>query len=113
MRTRIHRWMRLRAQVTIATLLTSGMVTLCLSSAPASAATTPDLALGRPAVASSTESSSFPASNVADGNLSTRWSSAFGDPQWVYVDLGSTYKINEVVLNWEAAYGKAYQIQVS
>jgi hypothetical protein len=84
------------------------------STAPASAAATPaDLALGRPAVASSLASTSYPASNAVDGNLSTRWSSAFSDPQWIYLDLGSTYKINEVVLNWETAYGKAYQIQVS
>ena len=59
------------------------------------------------------ESSSYPASAAVDGNLSTRWSSSFSDPQWIYVDLGSTYNIGEVVLNWETAYGKAYQIQVS
>ena len=31
----------------------------------------------------------------------------------VQVDLGATYSINRVALNWEAAYGKTYQIQVS
>jgi beta-glucanase (GH16 family) len=73
----------------------------------------PNLALGRPATASSTESSAFPASAAVDGNTGTRWSSAFSDPQWIYVDLGATYTITRVVLRWEAAYGKAYQIQVS
>src|SRR5207302_214136 len=73
----------------------------------------PDLALGRPAVTSSTESSSYPASNAYDGSLTTRWSSSVSDPQWIYVDLGATYNINEVQLNWEAAYAKAYQIQIS
>lgn len=34
-------------------------------------------------------------------------------PQWIYVDLGSVTTINRVVLNWEAAYGKSYRIQVS
>jgi hypothetical protein len=29
------------------------------------------------------------------------------------VDLGSSQTINHVKLNWEAAYGKSYQIQVS
>jgi len=29
------------------------------------------------------------------------------------VDLGATYSISQVVLSWEAAYAKAYQIQVS
>jgi hypothetical protein len=48
-----------------------------------------------------------------DENPTTRWSSAFSDPQWIQVDLGATYNISEVVLYWETAYGKSYQIQVS
>src|SRR5207302_3528732 len=72
-----------------------------------------NLALNKPATASSQENSSFPASNAVDGNTGTRWSSGFSDPQWIYVDLGATHTINKVVLNWEAAYGKAYQIQTS
>jgi hypothetical protein len=71
------------------------------------------LSQGHPATASSLENSSFPASNAVDGNTGTRWSSAFSDPQWIYVDLGATHTISKVVLNWEAAYGKAYQIQTS
>ena len=72
-----------------------------------------NIALNKPATASSLENSTFPASNAVDGNTGTRWSSAFSDPQWIYVDLGATHTINKVVLNWEAAYGKAYQIQTS
>ncbi|MBW8770595.1 MAG: discoidin domain-containing protein [Gemmatimonadetes bacterium] len=79
--------------------------------APASGGT--NLALNKPATASSQENSSFPASNAVDGNTGTRWSSGFSDPQWIYVDLGATHTISKVVLNWEAAYGKAYQIQTS
>ena len=46
--------------------------------------------------------------------IATRWSSALGsDPQWIYVNLGAVYSVNRVVLNWETAYGKSYQIQVS
>jgi hypothetical protein len=70
-------------------------------------------ALGRPATASSTESASYPASYAVDGNTATRWSSAFADPQWIQVDLGSSYAINRVRLNWEAAYANAYSVQVS
>ena len=44
---------------------------------------------------------------------STRWGSAFTNNEWIYVDLGSTTTISRVVLNWEAAYGSGYQIQVS
>ncbi len=76
-------------------------------------AQTGNLALNRPVVVSSTESSAFPGSAAVDGDTGTRWSSAFSDPQWIYVDLGATYTITRVVLRWEAAYGKAYQIQVS
>ena len=74
---------------------------------------TTNVALNRPATASSLENATFPASNAVDGNLSTRWSSAFSDPQWLEVDLGSTQSICKVVLNWETAYGKAFQIQTS
>jgi hypothetical protein len=68
---------------------------------------------GKPTTASSTENAGTPASAATDGNTGTRWSSAFSDPQWIQVDLGSSVSISQVVLNWEAAYGKAFQIQVS
>ena len=48
-----------------------------------------------------------------DGNTGTRWSSAFSDPQWLEVDLGSARRICTVVLNWEAAYATSFQIQTS
>ncbi|HEY7175191.1 MAG TPA: discoidin domain-containing protein, partial [Micromonosporaceae bacterium] len=71
------------------------------------------LSQGHPATASSLENATFPASNAVDGNTGTRWSSAFADPQWLQVDLGATHAVTRVVLNWEAAYGKAFQIQTS
>ncbi|SEL18492.1 discoidin domain-containing protein [Streptacidiphilus jiangxiensis] len=74
---------------------------------------TSDLALNRPATASSQENTSFPAPNAVDGNLGTRWSSQFSDPQWLQVDLGATHTICGVTLAWETAYGKAFQIQTS
>lgn len=76
-------------------------------------ATNTNLAQGKPAYASSTESSSYPASNATDGNTSTRWSSAYADPQWLYVDLGSNRTVNSVQLWWESAYASKYQIQTS
>ena len=74
---------------------------------------TTNLALNKPTTASSMQSASFPAADATDGNLGTRWSSAFADPQWLEVDLGSTQNICQVVLNWETAYATAFQIQVS
>src|SRR5438477_534461 len=63
--------------------------------------------------ASSLENSIYPASAAADGNLVTRWSSAFSDPQWLSVDLVNPKLVNQVALNWEAAYAKSYKIQSS
>jgi hypothetical protein len=73
----------------------------------------PNLALNKSATASSTENGGTPAGSAFDGNAGTRWSSQFSDNQWLQVDLGAVYNINRVTLNWENAYGKAYQIQVS
>jgi beta-glucosidase len=72
-----------------------------------------NLALNKTATSSSNESSLLTPNYAVDGNTTTRWSSAFSDPQWIYVDLGSSKSINRVKLIWEAAYGKAYKIQVS
>ena len=55
----------------------------------------------------------FTPDKAVDNNLSTRWGSQLSDPQWVCLDLGSSVKINRVILRWEAAYGKSYKIQVS
>jgi beta-glucosidase len=80
--------------------------------APASAAASL-LSQGKPATASSAENAGTPASAAVDGNTGTRWSSAAGDPQWLQVDLGGSATVSQVVLNWEAAYATAFQIQVS
>lgn len=72
-----------------------------------------NLALNKPAVASTSENGGTLASYANDGLANTRWSSAFADPQWIYFDLGKIYSINSVILNWETASAKSYQIQVS
>jgi hypothetical protein len=71
------------------------------------------LSQGHPAVASSSENAGTVAANAVDGNTGTRWSSAFTDSQWIYVDLGAVHSVNKIVLNWEAAYGRAFQLQSS
>lgn len=73
-----------------------------------------NLALNKTATASSVEGgTTYYASKAVDGNFTTRWSSIAVDGQWIYVDLGDTYDIGEVVLRWEAAYATRYEIQVS
>jgi aryl-phospho-beta-D-glucosidase BglC (GH1 family) len=75
--------------------------------------TSSNLALNKLTSVSSTESTSYPGANAVDGNTGTRWSSAFSDPQWIYVDLGAANSISRVKITWEAAYGKDYTIQTS
>jgi hypothetical protein len=72
------------------------------------------LSQGRPATASSQESAGHAASAAVDGDLTgTRWASEWSDPQWIRVDLGARVDLSRVVLTWEAAHGRAYEIQAS
>jgi glucose/arabinose dehydrogenase len=101
---------RLRLALAVAVAVVVGLAPAASGAAPHADSL---LSQGKPATSSSTENATFPASNAVDGNTGTRWSSAFGDPQWITVDLGATAQIDQVKLAWEAAYAKAYQIQVS
>ncbi|MFA5334550.1 MAG: discoidin domain-containing protein [Candidatus Omnitrophota bacterium] len=55
----------------------------------------------------------FDAKNVIDGSRKTRWSSAFTDPQWVYVDRGKARRVDSITLYWETAFAKKYSIDIS
>jgi hypothetical protein len=75
-----------------------------------------NLALGRPATATSTESGLFyslPARNAVDGDPATRWGSDWRDPQSITVDLGAAQPVGRVILRWETAFGRAYHVDVS
>src|ERR1035437_5595237 len=102
-------------RITIVGVVMALAAALALMAGPGSRASAAStlLSQGKPATASSTESAAYPAANAVDGNTSTRWSSAFSDPQWLQVDLGASASITQVVLNWEAAYATAFQIQTS
>jgi hypothetical protein len=71
-----------------------------------------NIALNKTAT-SSTNIGGNTASAAFDGNEGTRWESVFSDQQWVSVDLGTSYKVTGIKLNWEVAAGKDYKIQVS
>jgi len=51
--------------------------------------------------------------NAVDGDRSTRWSSESSDPQWIEIDFGETRELAGLVLHWETAYAKAYEILIS
>jgi hypothetical protein len=104
---------RPRATSTARPRATATATTAPRATATATTPATSLLSQGRPVVASSAENAGTAAANAVDGSTTTRWSSAFSDPQWIYVDLGSARQVSRVVLNWEAAYGSAYQLQSS
>jgi len=73
-----------------------------------------NIALNKPATPSSTENTTLTAAASVDGIGYTRWASVGGtDPSWIYVDLGKTYTISQVLLDWEVALAKDFQIQIS
>ena len=72
-----------------------------------------NMARNRPAFCSAIENTCTLCWAAVDGDLATRWSSQFSDPQWIAVDLGVPTRIERVILRWETAYAQAYRIQTS
>mmetsp|Transcript_120203 Transcript_120203/g.256532 ORF Transcript_120203/g.256532 Transcript_120203/m.256532 type:complete len:427 (+) Transcript_120203:266-1546(+) len=72
-----------------------------------------DLALRRPALASSEKSPERAAALAVDGNSATRWTSVYEDEQWLSVDLGAVCEISRIEICWEAAHAKSYLLQGS
>ncbi len=68
---------------------------------------------GKKTTASGIEAEVFRGDNMTDGDENTRWSSNFADDAWIIVDLKQEYQVDKVVLKWEAAYGKEYDILTS
>ncbi len=91
---------------------TTGAAAFVKNITEAAAAST-NIALNKPAASSSVTGANTAAS-AFDGDTGTRWESAQGsDPQWISVDLGGSYSVSGVKLNWETAAAKDYKIQVS
>jgi hypothetical protein len=80
-----------------------------------------NLALSKPgnsgatatASATSVENASLVASNVNDGNQSTRWASAYGPTQSLVINLGSVQAIDRIRISWEQAYAVDFELQVA
>lgn len=58
-------------------------------------------------------SSSGTASAAVDNDMGTRWESAFSDPQWIVIDLGSVKNVNVIKIYWEGANAKDYSLSFS
>ncbi|MDD9379784.1 discoidin domain-containing protein [Streptomyces sp. ZAF1911] len=96
----------------VTTALVGSLLALAPSS-PAASAEAPLVSQGKPVTASSQEHYGTPAADAVDGDNGSRWSSAASDAQWLQVDLGAATELSKVVLQWEAAYAKAYRIELS
>lgn len=71
-----------------------------------------NIALGKTATASnSLGGNTAPA--AVDGIAGTRWESQFADNQWLAVDLGASYDLTDLRVDWETAYASSYRVQVS
>jgi acyl-homoserine lactone acylase PvdQ len=73
-----------------------------------------NLAHGKTATASSVQFlTSLTPNKAVDANDSSRWGSSFSDNNWIKVDMGAPTAMKRVILHWEAAFGRAYRIEVS
>lgn len=71
-----------------------------------------NLALDKPATASSSNGANT-AAKAVDGDVNSRWESAWEDNQTLEVDLGDFYLIDRVRIIWEGAYAREYSLMVS
>ena len=71
------------------------------------------LSQGALTAASSSESGGLGPRFAVDGDRGTRWASAQTDNEWIRIDLGRSYALDHIALEWEAAYGAAFRLQVS
>ncbi|MET9134503.1 discoidin domain-containing protein [Streptomyces antibioticus] len=95
-----RRGWRAMAAVLTTTLLMLGGPALTA----AQAADGPNLAAGRPTAASSSHAE-YAARDITDGDQGSYWQSAGSAlPQWVQTDLGSTARVDEVVLKLPASW---------
>ena len=62
------------------------------------------------AISSSHENQEHLASMANDGLLSTRWSSAPTDDEWIFIDLKGIWLIQRVELVWEGAFAESYTV---
>ena len=72
-----------------------------------------DLAYGRRVVSTEAESGEVLNTYAVDADPTSRYASKAQDDAFFYVDLGSTEKINKIVIDWESAYASEYRLQLS
>jgi len=105
---------RLFVQISMITVLMTGMLGLgwqTQSAIAKPAAQTTNLALNKPVTFSSQQAGNE-ASHAVDGSTTTRWA-ASPWPQWIQVDLGTTYTIGQTEIMPYASRAYQYRVEVS
>ncbi len=76
---------------------------------------TENIALGKAATADYSENQNTDAGNAIDGNSITRWSAPGGGQKghYITIDLGKTYKLDGVKIDWESILVDEYEIYTS
>ncbi len=72
-----------------------------------------DLAFMKPTTTSGVESTFTDGGMAVDGDGKTRWSSAFKDNEWWLLDLQHRVSPDSVIIDWEGAFARKFNIQVS
>lgn len=100
----------------LAILLTVCMLLPCLCmTVTVHAADNVNIAKGKRAIACHSESASLTPNYALDGNTNSRFAAGGGCPDkvWYILDLGATYDLSRIRINWEAAHPSAYTIEIS
>ncbi|MGY5035199.1 discoidin domain-containing protein [Streptomyces sp. 900116325] len=93
----------------LSAVVTTSLLMIGWPALTASAAGGPNIAVGRPAAASSANSE-YTARNITDGDRSTYWEGAGSTlPQWVQTDLGTATRVDEVTLRLPASWESRQQ----
>lgn len=71
------------------------------------------LAHRKSVTASSMQSLFYHPRRAVDGDISTRWASSAGAPQWLMVDLKNRYTVDRVIIHWGKNYGREYKIEAA
>lgn len=75
-----------------------------------------DLAIGKVAFASSVfddDIEQYGPYFAIDGKAQTQWRSRSGSTQWIVIDLGRTYSIEKIEINWGSSSAPGHTLQVS
>ncbi|MDE6513131.1 MAG: discoidin domain-containing protein [Muribaculaceae bacterium] len=73
-----------------------------------------NVALNKPATATSAENGALTADKAVDGDTSTRWGSEFNDGEAITVDLVNTYELDRIRIVWnKPAYATDYIVETS